>query len=466
MGSAIPRTGARGSASYQSFEIPRNYDEFLRFVVRRGMSRTGILQALIGKSGRRKTSAAKFEWGQKRLGDQRGDVTAVYTTPSLAAGDLYSGGDAAAGTILYVKVAEAVAKEFREGHQVQIRRKDLRNVHVNGKVIANGVVPNGASSYIAVKTLIADTQSDSGDLTSGDREIMVVGNVNAEFAGRPPIVGYDPASFYNYTTIFRTPLGLSRTALMSEFRWAEANKLPQEQKEKLYFHNLEIEKALLYSVRSLSQAENGFPERTSAGVEQWLDLYLEENEDAPNRQDYVVDTGSDYSGKTWLAGGNKWFPYKLEEITRLTNADRFSAICGSGALLGLNDLARTYANLQLTPDSKEWGLDIFKLRTPFANLELVEYPLFTLNEAYRNSIFFVPGAFSENIEIRYLMDVTYCPDADTMPKKTKEAITPRSGAAVLDGRLDEWMSELGFQFHNVEGWGFLHGVGQDNTVGS
>ena len=186
----------RGTGDWTADERPKDWRETVLFLYPNG---TAPLTAILSKMKSEKTIDPEFNWWTKMLPDQAATVTGVYTD-SLLSSAYTSGG--VLGTVLYLKMAEASAKQFRVGHQVLLRDASDFTVDVNAKVI--GRTLNGASSYIQVKLLEADDNSTSHDLSDCDR-VLIIGNINEEGATMPAGISYDPTKFYNLTQIFRTP---------------------------------------------------------------------------------------------------------------------------------------------------------------------------------------------------------------------------------------------------------------------
>ena len=184
--------GMRGNGDWATDQRPKHWREMILYLYPNG---SAPLTAMLSKMKSSKVSDPEFNWWTKNLASQGGAVTNVYTDAILASAFSYGSGEAA-GTVLYVKAAEAVIKEIRVGHQVMLRDSDWPDVDVNAKVISRAL--NGASSYVGVKLLEAENTASSNtkNISTVDR-ILVVGNLNAEGASIPDAISYDPVKSTN-----------------------------------------------------------------------------------------------------------------------------------------------------------------------------------------------------------------------------------------------------------------------------
>jgi len=425
--------GMRGTEDWATDQRPKNWREGILFLYPNGMA---PLTAIMSKMGSQKVDDPEFNWWTKLLATQGGSVTAgeIFTDTLLnsAAGDASSEGDT-----VYVQVAEAVANEFKVGHQVLLRDTSDYTVDVTAKTTA--VVKNGASSYIACKLLEDDDNSTAGGLSDVDR-ILIIGSVNAEGAGMPDPISYDPTKVTNYTQIFRTSLEITRTAKATRLRTGDAYR--ELKREALELHSIEMEKAFLWGVASENtSAANGKPERTTMGLIPCIREYA-----SSNMFDYTTDT--DYSGQTWIIGGEDWLDTMLEVVFRYGAGDKL-AFCGSGALLGIQRLAKSMGQIQLKPTSTSYGIKVVTWITPFGVIHLKTHPLFSYETTNRNTmVVFEPSA----LRYRFIDDTKFIKDKDN------------TGANRLDGTTEEFLTEAGLEFHHPTKFGLFNGVGSDNSL--
>jgi hypothetical protein len=386
--------------------------------------------------GEEKVDDPQFHWWTKLLSTQGGAVTTVYTNAGLSVAYV-SGG--VAGDTLYLKMAEAVSDHFREAHQVLMRDADHLDVDVNGKVTS--VVKAGASSYLAVKLLEADDNGATTDLSNCDT-VLVAGSVNPEGGPIPDAISYEATKWYNYTQIFRDSLEITRTARLTRLRTEDAYK--EAKREALEYHAISMERAFIHGIRSENTGANGHPERTTMGLIPAI------RDGAPgNVSDYTLDTA--YSGDTWLESGEEWFDGMLEIISRHGSMEKFGVI-GSGALLGINRLAKSGGQIQLNPMTTSYGLKVMEWITPSMTLYLKTHPLFSFEASTRNSLLIYEPS---EVRYKYITDTTFYGSDQTKVG---------SGHERIDGTKEEWLTECGLEYHHPNKFGFLSGIGQANVV--
>ena len=360
---------------------------------------------------------------------QAGAVTNVYTDVLTTA---YTTGGAA-GDTLYVNLAEAIADEFRVGHQVLLRNTANYADDANAKVVA--VVKNGASSYLTVTLLEADpTTTGIADCNY----VLGIGNINAEGAAMPNAIAYDPTKYYNYTQIFRTPLSITRTARMTRLRTGDAYK--KAKREALQIHSIEMEKAFIWGYPTEGTGDNGKPERTTGG------LIYNINANGGNVSDFTTQT--DFTDVTWLDSGEEWLDMELEEIFRYGANERL-AFAGSGVILQINKLIKEYGNFEFSAKTKSYGIQVTEWHTPFGMINIMRHPLFSYETTNRNSmVVFEP----KDLTYRYITDTTFYPDPDKQ----------NTGRGRIDGTDEEYLTECGLEFHHPSKCAWLNGFGSDN----
>lgn len=392
------------------------------------------LTAILSMMGEESTDDPEFYWWTKSLATQAATVISVWKTSDLSSTEYTTGG--AVGDILYAHIGSADAcKEFRPGHQVLLRNTSNFEDDTNAKVVS--VVLNGSNSYISVKLLEADPTANG--IADCDR-ILVIGNINAEGAPMPSTIAYDPVKHYNYTQIFRTPLSITRTARKTKLRTGDQYK--EAKRECLELHSIEIEKAFLWSIASEVVGDNGKPERTTEGLIPTIMT------GSGNVSNYATD--ANFSGQSWLAGGEEWLDMYFEQIFRYGSQERL-AFAGSGAILAINKLIKEYGNYELTSSAEDYGIKVKKWITPFGDVNIKIHPLFSYEASNRNTmVIFDP----KDLRFRFIDDTKFYADPDKQ----------NTGRNRIDGTDEEYLTEAGLEFHHPIKTGFLSGLGDDNTV--
>ena len=122
--------------------------------------------------------------------------------------------------------------------------------------------------------------------------------------------------------------------------------------------------------------------------------------------------------------------------------------CGDGALLGINKLVKNGGDFAFTPKTMAYGINVVEWVTPLGKINLIRHPLMSYETTTRNSmIVFEP----KNVKYRFITDTEYHEDKS-------------SGYTRRDGRKEEYLTECGLEYHHPIGWGYLTGVGSDNSL--
>ena len=421
---------------------PKDWREMILWLYPNGRA---ALTAIMSKGRKERANDYEYNWWTQSFPEQRGAFTAgeIYTNVALSSAYAGSG---TAGQVLYVKTTEAVASEFRYGHQVLLRDTDDLSVDVQAKCV--GVHKNGSSSYVACKLLEADDNSDSNDLQTAD-VIKVCGNINPQGGVTPPSITYFPTKFYNKTQIFRTSLEIARTVMRTRSR--TGNTYENMKTLALELHGVEMEWAWLFGIVSENVGDNNMPETTTEGII----TFLRNNLSAHVRNYALLDA---YSGQTWLEGGDDFLIDSFELLTRYGdpkgNGDWISFI-GSGFLKNISRLARQSGEFVLNPGASiGYGIKVNELVNEFGTWPLYTHPLFNQEATMRNSaLFFKP----RNLVYKYIDDTDFYPSA-----KGKYGYT--SSGKRIDGLNEEWLTEAGMEYHHPQTAMFLYGAGDTNTA--
>jgi len=415
--------GMRGTGDWVANQRPESWRETLLRLYPNGRA---PLTAIMSMLRTEVTDDPAFHWWTKALANQRAAITGVYTDSGLSTSYVHR---ATSGTTLYIKMSEDDSKKFMVGHQVLLRCSFDPTVDVTGKVSARSA--NGASSYIAVTLLEADDNSDAYDLSDAD-VALIIGSVFSEGSNAPSSIMYDPVEYYNYTQIFRNTLEHTRTAMMTRLRTGDQVK--EAKRECLELHGVEMEKAFIFGKRTSGTGDNGKPERTTQGLRGWI---------VTNRFNFPEDNA------TWLAESTlDWIENRLEEIFRFGSSEKL-LLCGSGAVLGINQLIRKYGTFEYTPQTASYGIKVWEWVTPFGILYVKTHPLFTYEATLRHSGIVID---TKNIVYRPL-------------KGSDTKYQPKLQDNDLDGEKSGYLTEAGLEVHHEETFAWFDGLGLNNYGG-
>lgn len=440
--------GMRGTGDWAENQRPESWREGIIYWFPNG---DAPLTAMLAKMATEVTTDPKFHWWTQGLPLQAATLvdSGLYTDSGLSSAYV-SGGTA--GTIVYAKIAEADIKQFRAGHQVTLRDASDLSVDVIAKI--SEVSVNGASSYAKCTLMEADdngtTAAGSHDLSDCDR-ILVSGNMNSEGAGMPDAISYDPTEWTNNTQIFRTPLEITGTAMETKLR-TNPQAYPKLQKETLQDHSVEMEKAFWWGIPTIGTGENGKPLRTTLGIIPAIrGGYTGHGGDGGTVSNYPTE--SSYSGKTWLAGGEDWLNEKLEEVFRYGKRQKM-AFCGSGTLMAIQRIVQNNGDFAWGPETTVYGIRVKEWITPLGSIIIMSHPLFNHEITTRKIMVIIEPA-----------SLIYRPLTNRDTKFIGEGLAKtNTGYSRRDGIKEEYLTEVGLEYHNPIGWAYLTGFGDANTV--
>lgn len=431
--------GMRGNGDWVANQQPEDFRQSILYLNPNGAAPlTGITSMM----GSEECSDPTIHWWTKNLPTETValNTSGVYKQNTLTS-KYVEGTDPqpAAGDVFYLNLATSDdASIFRKGMTVQMEKLGDYRYHTKG--VVRDVSQNGSSSYIAVE--LNEASDGTYDIDEVNR-VTVIGTQNPEGGTRPDAVAYDPVEYYNYTQIFRTPVLITNTARNTQLRTGDA--LAEAKREALQLHGIQIEKALIFGVRSSRTGQNGKPERTMDGI-----LPALQRESATNGNVEAFGHVSPFNTNDWLTVtdglplGEQWLDKKLEILFRYGEMEKL-ALCGSGALLGIQELAKISGQINITPMTVSYGIKVMEWITPYGTLYFKTHPLLTQNPAYRYSTVIVEP---HRLKIRPLRnrDTKYIEDADGM----------NNG---LDAYSGEWITEMTLEYHHPPAHGFLDRIG-------
>lgn len=432
--------GMRSNSDWETDQRPKNWREMILRLYPNGQAPLTAIQSM-GKS--EPTTDPEFNWWTKALPTQEGSITGIYTNVTLASA--YASGGVT-GTNLYVKVAEATAAHFRPGHVALLTYTSDLDVGVLAKVTQ--VVKNGASSYIAVRLLEADDNSSSYDLSDADT-IKVANDINPEGGVTPDAISYTPTKYSSYTGITRTSLEMTRTAMKTRLRTGDQRK--EAKREALELHGIGLEWRAIFSIAYEGTGDNGKPERLPWGIIPWLKTY-----NSSNIVDYTTD--ANYTGQTWLQGGDDWLLDIIELLYRYNDGNNGDYImyAGSGVVKALERLAKAGLDITIGPAANVgYGIKVREWVTSFGSLFIKTHPLYSYTALLRNAaVICKPG----NIVNRILDDTMFYGTPEG-----KDYVYTSSGRRI-DGINEEFITEMGTEFHHPQTFMFAKNFGQNNVA--
>ena len=394
---------------------PENWREAILRLYPNGMA---PLTAIMSMVGSKPTDDPIFHWFDKDLPTLRAAITGQWDNAAMTT--TYSDDVAAAGTV-YIQMSLLDAQQFKVGHLVELR--DATELYALKKMVClvTAVTLAAASSYLTLKALEADPATSSGVFDVA----YIIGTAYEEGSDTPAAVSYNPNQYYNYTQIFRTSLQATRTAKKTRLRTGDY--MAEAKREALELHSIELERALLFGVRYATTGTLGYPLRTTMGIMRFI---------STNSFNFAVET----SKTSWATSGEAWLDEKLEQTFRYGSNQKL-ALCGSGALLGINKLVKAKGTFQFTEKTMGYGIQVVQWTTPFGVINIKTHPLFNQEATLANTMLVLEP---KNIIPRIITDTNYLPN--------------RQGNG-LDSELSEFLTEIGYEYHFEKAFAVFRGVG-------
>lgn len=321
-----------------------------------------------------------------------------------------------------------VADPFGAGGGEQVKNGDLLYVEETGELMLAGADGTGTSIASVARTWgsIAATDVDFNGVAVNPH-IIIVGSIYEEGADTPNSVRYRAAKQTNYTQIFRDSLKATRTAMQTRLRTVEEVKDAKQQA--LLYHSIRMEYSFIFGEK-IEQASGpgGEPRRSTGGIIEAIP--------AAN----IVDKSTNPASPTAVS----WD--EMEDI--FLDAFRFGSqekigFIGNRALLAIQRMIRKSdaISVEITPSTKEFGMDVRRLFTPYGTIVLKTHPLFNQIQSNIDGLG-VQEYFGMDtwLLIVDMADLTYRPlrNSDTQ-------YLPDRQANGIDGLTSEYLTEAGLQ---------------------
>jgi len=402
--------GLRATDNWQADQRPKDWNEAILLLFPNGMAPLTALRSMMKKKS---TIDPEFSWFEKRFDDQRLALN----------GNL----DATGGTDTITVVTGASG----------LKKDHLLYVEQTGELLLVNTDPTSETSISVTRgaagtTVTAVTFNGAGV----NPNLVVAGTAHMEGSLAPTAISRNPSKLRNYTQIFRNSLSMTRTAQQTRLRTGK--QIAESKREALEYHTVEMERAALFGVAFEDLTGGSEPRRYSQGIFNFIDV----NSPAENKINFQAHTAKDLQDLL----------NDLEILFRWGSQEKVG-FCGNAALLNLNRLilAHPGTSIIVGPETKEYGMTVHKVMTPFGTLVLKSHPLFnritsgvTAGTAYRAMDAAILVMDMENIRYRYL------DGSDTQFKSNQE--TPGQ-----DAMVSGYLTECGYEWHHAETFGYIKG---------
>jgi hypothetical protein len=275
----------------------------------------------------------------------------------------------------------------------------------------------GATPTSTSVTVVRGYGSTAAAAAADGAEVIKLSSSYAENAASGSGLYLNSSMPFNMTQIHRTPIDLSRTEMQMARYDRPGSALQDSRKYAMILHMEGVERAF---VNGQLKDDTANARRTSAGLLRYI---------ATNRENM---SGAFTKAK---------FDSFLKDV--MFNGGGEYVLFASGSMLeALNQEVLTNSNMNITPATKEWGLDIMNYLSPFGKCKIV-----------------YARVLSHILEGQYsgcgmLLDVSKTTKYFMQKMVLKENIQAND----VDGRKDEYLEECAPALHNEANHGFIYGV--------
>lgn len=252
--------------------------------------------------------------------------------------------------------------------------------------------------------------------------INVVGSAFEEGSLAPTGINFDPIELNNYCQIFRSTLGLTRTAQKTRLRTGDA--VTEAKRECLEYFSIDMERAFWFNGNKQLTTVNGAPTRYTAGILSQIKAA------APNN--FISAPAGGLITMDWLE-------QNLEIAFRYGSSEKM--MFGSNLiLLAFQQAIRKNSFYMIKTGEKEYGMTVSRFITPFGEVVFKTHPLFNQMQGGTTggSNFYSVANNGylldmQNIRYRYVDDVKY----------EKDLQLPG-----MDGMKSGYLAECGLEVHH------------------
>lgn len=385
--------GLRGTGNWGADERPKNFREMILYLNPNG---SAPLTALLAKAKKESVNDPEFSWWEERMTPIR--VQVFFTT-----------GYATTATSVTV-VNEAL--RLVPGDVLQVEKIE-DTTYTNEFVQVDAMPPNDTTfSFIrAVAGTAAAPIPNSAFLTK-------VGNVFEEGSPKANITTRNPTKLANLTQIFKTALGITNTAKVTEARTGDPWK--NDKVRRSFDHSVALEMAFLFGKKYETVGPGGKPMRYTGGLRQFITTNVTIFTSTPTEDTFL---NAVYKVWDWDTGSGN------ERVV----------LAGNGFMNNLNKLAKTNSSVRINYDGilDVYGMKLQKWVTPQGTLGIKTHPLMNVHGRYTNSAFIIDPT-----------GLIYRPLRDT---KFEDNIQ----APGVDAREAQWITECGLEVHHESTMAYL-----------
>lgn len=406
--------------------------------VKKIVARKGPMTALMDSMGKESTQSRIFHWPEMDAYTGFGEVSDVYTEPTLSSAYASGGVD---GQALYFKVDPNVARQIVRNQQFTVWSE--ANGEYRRLLCTNVEVHDATTASIAGILRQADT---SNLLASTDLHVMIGSTAMTEASKLPDPIGVEPTFFKNIAQKHAASWSASEEEIKEKEvinpNWSDRQRL-----ECLERFQANKERAFLFGKYREGIGDNGKQQNETDGI-----LTVVEEKMPEHVWNFSTDNDAAVSGKTFLQAFLPYFQERYEELCRYGEAEEKIALVSGKAVVRLNQLFASYMSYQVSEPATVFGIRCYRVITPHQPLLLIEHPLLTQ---------FAPAQTTMFIYERHLLN-----ERELIPLKFvphKDLDTPSSGFDYVAAIKEGYEQTSGLKYNNLKAMGIFRGVGLDNV---
>ena len=384
-------------------ERPRNWRQGILMRFPNGHA---PITALTSAMKKKVTDDPEFKWWEREVSNVRLEFNG---DPGVGAGAL-----------------TVQADPFGFGGGEQTKTGDLLYVEQTGELML--CTADGTGTTVTVSRSWGSVVATDVDESDTNPYMVIVGSVYPEGADTPGSVRYRATKINGYTQIFRNSLQATRTAMQTRLRTVEEVKDAKQQA--LLYHSISMEYAFIFGEKAEVTHAGGQAQRSTDGIIARIA--------GANKVDFAP-TPAAPAAVGWDDIENIFL-----EAFRIGSQEKMGFI-GNRALLTIQRAIRkaTALNIEMTPMTKEFGMDVRRLFTPYGTIVLKSHPLFNQIQSGTSANDY--WSFDTWLMIVDMADLSYRPlrNSDTQ-------YLPDRQANGIDGLTSEYLTECGLEVNNAK----------------
>lgn len=320
--------GLRNTVNFATDVRPKNWREGILLQKPNGMF---PLFALTSQMRKEVVDDPEYNWFEKCLNARR-------LVPSASA-------QAAATTVSVASGAKLVSKNTMLFNEAT---KEILFVSASPESDTSLTVTRGFAGTTAAEIAITD-------------RLLVIGTAFPEGSKAPVGLAYDPYKRYNKCQIFRRTTAITGTASKTKVRTGDEWR--EQKRECAEYISIDIEQAMWFSKQSETTLD-GQPIRTMDGIMNQID---------PAN---TIDCATTYADGVSFDD----LQVLMKDVFKYGSSEKL-CFCGDLFLLTLQQIIQNTPNCVWKFDSttKEYGMDVTRLKTPFGTVVFKTCPLFNLS---------------------------------------------------------------------------------------